>query len=101
MTLINIACPLKQDEIRNTLESQNDVTYRYIQRLSPVETQYDVTADKEIDFIRHTKKIIRSIPNGNVLFFRVLYDGQFFEDGPIFAKDSKEYKALHSRKDWK
>ena len=98
MTLINIACPLKQDEIRNILESETDVKYHYVQRLSPVETQYDVTTDKNIDLIRYTKKMVRSVPNGNVLFFRVLYDGQFFEDGPIFATDSEEYKALHSRK---
>lgn len=98
MTLVNIACPLKQDEIRNILESQTDVSYRYVQRLSPVETQYEVTTDKDIDLIRYTKKMVRSVPNGNVLFFRVLYDGQFFEDGPIFAPDSEEYKALHSRK---
>ena len=98
MTLINIACPLKQDEIRNILESETDVKYHYVQRLSPVETQYDVTTDKNIDLIRYTKKMVRSVPNGNVLFFRVLYDGQFFEDGPIFSPDSEEYKALHSRK---
>lgn len=98
MTLINIACPLKQDEIRNILESETHVKYHYVQRLSPVETQYDVTTDKNIDLIRYTKKMVRSVPNGNVLFFRVLYDGQFFEDGPIFAPDSEEYKALHSRK---
>ena len=98
MTLINIACPLKQDEIRKVLESQTSPVYRYVQRLAPVETQFEVECDDTIDVIRNTKKMIRSLPDGKVLFFRVLYDGQFFEDGPIYDPDSAEYKALHKRK---
>ena len=75
MTLINIACPLKQEEIRDKLESLQSPVYTYVKRLSPVEMQFDVTYDSSTDPLSFTKKMIRSLPNGNVLFFRVLYDG--------------------------
>ena len=74
MTLINIACPLKQEEIRDKLESLQSPVYTYVKRLSPVEMQFDVTYDSSTDPLSFTKKMIRSLPNGNVLFFRVLYD---------------------------
>ena len=36
MTLINIACPLKQEEIRDKQESLQSPVYTYVKRLSPV-----------------------------------------------------------------
>lgn len=98
MTLINIACPLKQEEIRDKLESLQSPVYTYVKRLSPVEMQFDVTYDSSTDPLSFTKKMIRSLPNGNVLFFRVLYDGQFFEGGPVYAPGTKEYEMMHKKR---
>ena len=63
MTLINIACPLKQEEIRDKLESLQSPVYTYVKRLSPVEMQFDVTYDSSTDPLSFTKKMIRSLPN--------------------------------------
>lgn len=97
MTLINIACPLKQQEIRDKLESLNHPVFRYVQRLSNVEMQFDVQCNDDTDPIRFTKQVIRSLPNGNVLFFQVLYDGQFFDGGPIYRPGSIEYEMMHKK----
>lgn len=98
MTLINVACPLKQDEIRKKLESCETPKYTYVQRISPVEMQFDVTDTSGADPLHCTKNIIRSLPNGNVLFFRVLYDGQFFEGGPVYAPGTPEYEMMHKKR---
>lgn len=98
MTLINVACPLKQDEIREKLEACETPEFTYVQRLSPVEMQFEVNSSQGIDPLRYTKNIIRSLPNGNVLFFRVLYDGQFFEGGPVYAPGTPEYEMMHKRR---
>ena len=98
MTLINVACPLKQDEIKAKLEALQSPSYTYVRRLSPVEMQFDVISDESVDPISFTKKMIRSIPNGNVLFFQVLYDGQFFDGGPIYAPGTPEYEMMHKRR---
>jgi hypothetical protein len=43
--------------------------------------------------VRLTKRMIRSIPYGDIIMYRVLVDGQFFENGPIYHEGDPEYKA--------
>ena len=40
-----------------------------------------------------TKKLIRSLKYGNVIMFRVLIDGQFFEGGKVYTPADREYLA--------
>jgi hypothetical protein len=49
------------------------------------------------DIVRHTKMLIRSLPYGKVLMFRVLYDGQVFENGKIWKKGDPVYDQMHRK----
>ena len=75
---IKIAIGVKQAEVLAFLESQTDVTYKFVQRRNYLEVMYEVTDvdGTHGDLLKHTKKLIRSLPYGPVLFLRVLYAGQ-------------------------
>lgn len=98
MPKINVASPVKLDEICEFLESQTDVTYKYVCNITRYEITYEVTDTDGThgDLSDHTKRLIRSLPYGKVIMFRVLYDGQIFEYGKIYQPGDPEYDALHA-----
>lgn len=97
MTKINVATSAKLDEICALLESQKDVTYKYICNISVCEVTYEVEDHgNHGDLIRYTKALIRSLPFGKVIMTRVLYDGQVFDGGKIHKPGEKEYDAFHA-----
>lgn len=64
--------------------------YAFKKMVSNQEGQFDVEDDgSHGDLCRYTKRAIRSTKFGNVIMFRVLYNGQFFDDGPILDKLKK------------
>lgn len=98
MSKINVAAAVKFKEICEFLESQKEVTYQYVCNISQCEVTYEVTDmdGTHGDLSNYTKKLIRSLPYGKVIMFRVLYDGQIFEYGRIYQPGEKEYEILHS-----
>ncbi len=94
MVTINVAAPIMREQIRKRLESEESMQYTYLGMQGPIEMQFSV--DTELDgneVVRKTKRMIRSIPYGNIIMFRVLVDGQFFENGRVYRPGDPEYKA--------
>lgn len=80
--LINVAIFLKQKRVRDLLESQTSPVYKFVKMKNYGEMQFKVTDDgSHGDLAKHTKKLIRTIPNSSVIMFRVLHEGQAFEGG--------------------
>lgn len=95
--LINVASPIKRKEIRTLLEAQKSPSYHYLKMISSIEMQFEVKDDgSHGDLCAYTTGLIyHGLPYGNVLTFRVLYDGQFFAGGPVYPKDSDIYRKIH------
>ncbi len=97
--MINVAAPLLQKEIKEKLLSSKTPVYRYIRNLSRIEMQFEADSDESPEkVIRMTKKLIRTIKYGNIIMYRVLVDGQFFEGGQVYSPDDKEYLATRPAK---
>ena len=77
-TYINVAMGLKREEVRKLLENNEMPRYRFVRMNNPIEMTLEVEDDGTHDPIRYTEAKIRSIPNGKVLFFRVMYYGTNF-----------------------
>ncbi len=72
------------------LASQTMPRYTLIKMISDMEAQYEVTDDgSHGDLVSYTKKLFHHTKFGGVIMFRVLYNGQFFEGGPILDKLKK------------
>lgn len=94
MVTINVSAPIRRKEIRRRLEAEESMKYTYLGMHGPIEMQFSV--DTEMDgnqVVRLTKRFIRSIPYGKVIMFRVLVDGQFFENGKVYHPGDPEYQA--------
>ena len=94
MVTINVSAPILRDQIRERLEKETSMKYTYLGMIGSIEMQFSV--DTEMDgnqVVRLTKRMIRSIPYGDIIMYRVLVDGQFFENGPIYHEGDPEYKA--------
>ncbi len=96
MVKVNVAAPIKRKEIIELLESQVKPKYTYLDMISPIEMQFEVEETGE-NLVRVTNRLIHGMPYGNVIVFRVLYDGQFFDGGKIYPPDSDEYKKMRIR----
>lgn len=99
MVVINVTSPLLRDEIKETLLACEDPKYRYVKNNSRIEMQFEVDTDDSAKALRTAKKRIRSLRFGKVIMFRVLIDGQFFENGPVYKPGDKEYEATRPAKD--
>ncbi|MCR5795532.1 MAG: hypothetical protein K6G61_09370 [Solobacterium sp.] len=93
MVLINVTSPLLRNEIRETLLACDDPKYRYVRNIGKIEMQFEADTDDASKAVRMAKKRIRSLRFGKVIMFRVLIDGQFYENGKIYRPGDKEYKA--------
>ena len=94
MTVINVTSPQLRDEIKKKLLENESPKYRYIKNNSPIEMQFEVEDGFEPKRVLSiTKKLIRSLKYGNVIMFRVLIDGQFFEGGKVYTPADREYLA--------
>jgi len=94
MVTINVSAPILREQIRERLEKETSMKYTYLGMIGAIEMQFNV--DTEMDgnqVVRLTKRMIRSIPYGDIIMYRVLVDGQFFENGPVYKKGDPEYKA--------
>lgn len=94
MTVINVSAPILRKQIRKRLEEETSMKYTYLGMIGAIEMQFSV--DTELDgneVVRRTKRIIHSMPYGNIIMYRVLVDGQFFENGPIYKPGDPEYLA--------
>ncbi len=81
---LNISLPIQREQIMNFLESQTTPKYTFVKMLNHMEAQYLVEDDDDHgDLLRYTKRLIHKTEFGSVIMFRVLYNGQFFEGGPI------------------
>lgn len=96
MVKINVASPLKRDEIRTMLESQTSPKYTYLYMNNTIEMTFEVEAEEGVDVLRTTKKLIHNMEYGSVLAFRVLYDGQIWDGGPIFKPGDPQYDSTHT-----
>ena len=93
MITLNISAPILRDSIRDHLEESEEAKYTYLGMIGPIEMQFSVNLDNARQAISTTKRIIRNIPYGNIIMFRVLLDGQFFENGPVYKPGDPEYAA--------
>ena len=94
MVIINVSAPLLRKQIRERLKNETSMKYEYLGKIGSIEMQFSVDTDKDPnEVVRITKRLIRSIPHGNIIMYRVLADGQFFENGPIYKPGDPEYKA--------
>ena len=94
MTVINVTSPLLREEIKKKLLENETPKYRFVKNNSPIEMQFEVETDLEPKRVLSiTKKLIRSLKYGNVIMFRVLIDGQFFEGGKVYKPSDREYLA--------
>ena len=98
MVVINVTSPLLRKEIRETLLSCEDPKYRYVKHNSKIEMQFEADTDDAQKALRVAKKRIRSLKFGKVIMFRVLIDGQFFENGKVYKPGDREYKATRPAK---
>ncbi|MEE8806920.1 MAG: hypothetical protein SOI44_00710 [Lactimicrobium sp.] len=90
MAVLNIAMPIQRKELMALLKEQKMPRYRLIKMISAMEAQYEVTDDgSHGDLVSYTKKLFAHTKYGGVIMFRVLYNGQFFEGGPILDKLKK------------
>lgn len=99
MVTINVSAPILRDRIRKRLESETSMKYTYLGMIGSIEMQFAV--DTEMDgnqVVRLTKRMIYTMPFGNVIVFRVLVDGQFFENGPVYKPGDPQYKATRPGK---
>lgn len=99
MVKINVSAPILRKQIRERLLNEKSMKYTYLGKIGPIEMQFSV--DTELDgnqVVRLTKGFIRSIPFGKVIMYRVLVDGQFFENGPVYQPGDPEYKATRPGK---
>ncbi len=84
---LNVSLPIQQKEIMSLLESQESPRYTLVKMITPMEAQYEVLDDgSHGDLLRYTKKLIHGTKYGSIIMFRVLYNGQFFEGGPILEE---------------
>ena len=74
--IINIDAPVKQENIKNYLESLEDIKYKYIGTVRRTTLQFEID-EKEFagDPIAITKGKIKA-GLGNMIVFRVLEDGK-------------------------
>ncbi len=94
MVTINVSAPILREQIRERLEKETSMKYTYLGMIGAIEMQFNV--DTEMDgnqVVRLTKRMIRSIPFGDIIMYRMLVDGQFFENGPVYKEGDPEYKA--------
>ncbi len=90
MAVLNIAMPVQRKELMDLLASQTMPRYTLIKMISDMEAQYEVTDDgSHGDLVSYTKRLFHHTKFGGVIMFRVLYNGQFFEGGPILDKLKK------------
>ena len=76
MVTINVSAPILRDQIRERLEKETSMKYTYLGMIGAIEMQFNV--DTEMDgnqVVRLTKRMIRSIPYGDIIMYRVLVDG--------------------------
>lgn len=93
MVRINVTSPLLRKEIRETLLSCEDPKYTFVKKIGKIEMQFDADTDDAAKALRVAKNRIRSLKYGKIIMFRVLIDGQFFENGKVYTPEDKEYKA--------
>lgn len=94
MVIVNVSAPILRKQIRERLAKETSMKYTYLGKIGSIEMQFSVDTDKDPnEVVRITKRLIRSIPYGNIIVYRVLADGQFFENGPIYKPGDPEYKA--------
>ena len=76
--IINIASPIKKEEIKQLLSESECPKYSFIKNKTMMEMQFEVTypEGKEGDAIRDTKTLIKSVPWGSVLNLRILEEGK-------------------------
>lgn len=74
--IINIDAPIKQENIKNYLESLEDIKYKYIGTIRRTTLQFEVDEKAFAgDPIAITKSKIKA-GLGNMIVFRVLEDGK-------------------------
>ena len=76
---INVDTPLKQQEIIDLLEAQENPVYKYLGHPNNMRTQlqFEVEEIKEgCDVVALTKGLIKAQPYGKSIFFRVVEDGK-------------------------
>lgn len=93
MVLINVTSPLLRNEIRETLVACEEPKYRYVRNIGKIEMQFEADTDDSSKALRTAKERIRSLKFGKIIMFRVLIDGQFYENGKIYKPGDKAYKA--------
>lgn len=98
-TLINVSAPILRDEIKELLLNDDHVTYHFIKMNGPIEMQFTAESDMdEEETAQYTRIRIHSMKYGNILVYRVLIDGQFFEHGKIYHPGDPEYAATRAAK---
>ena len=98
MIRINVTSPLLKKEITEALLSCEDPKYTFVKNNGKIEMQFEADTDDASKAVRTAKKRIRSLRYGKIIMFRVLIDGQFFENGKVYTPEDKEYKATRPAK---
>ena len=89
---INISIPidLVRRDIFAQLQELDQPKYTFVKMTSRQEGQFEVEDDgTHGDLVKYTKKIIHAYKYGGVVMFQVVYNGQFFNGGPILDKLKK------------
>lgn len=85
-SVINVAVfnEMFRKEVDKTLRSTQSPKYTFVKMVAKFEMQYKVEDDGSHGNIAHyTKKLIKNMKYGNIMVYRVLFNGQFFDDGVI------------------
>lgn len=98
-TVINVSAPILRNEIKALLQGDRRVIYRYVKMNGPIEMQFSAESEMdEEETAQYTRNKIRSMKHGNILVYRVLIDGQFFEHGKIYHPGDPQYAATRAAK---
>lgn len=96
-TILNISIGQRVEEIQKSLAECQEVKYQFRKKTGPIEYQYQCMSNmSDEEVARYTRKLIKGTRFGNIIMFRVLIDGQFFDGGKVYNKEDKEYKATRS-----
>ncbi|HCK89233.1 MAG TPA: hypothetical protein DHW39_10615 [Erysipelotrichaceae bacterium] len=99
MVRINVTAPVLTEQIRKRLLESKSPEYIFVKNLSRIQMQFEVDTEEDGEVIvRKTKRLIRSMKYGNIIMFRVLIDGQFFENGKVYTPEDREYLATRPAK---
>ncbi|MBR2810997.1 MAG: hypothetical protein IKD69_06415 [Solobacterium sp.] len=93
MVKINVTSPQLRQEIKETLLACKDPKFTFVKNTGQIEMQFEADTDDGNKAVRVAKKRIRALRYGKIIMYRVLIDGQFFENGKVYKPGDKEYKA--------